>query len=366
MSIYNESSIDTTKQPMFFGEPLAVQRYDNFKYPIFDTLTDKQHSFFWRPQEVSLSKDIADYKDLRPEEQFIFLENLKYQTLLDSIQGRGPTRLLGRICSIPELEACIEAWTFFETIHSRSYTYIMKNLVPNPSVIFDDILVNEQIKKRASSITSYYDNFEKLLDKYFADPSKVTKYELYKELYLLLIVINALEGLRFFVSFACSFTFAKNKKMEGSAKIVSLISSDEFLHLAITQNIINLYKKSENDPLMLQVIDDTQGDVGEIYKQVVAQEKEWADHLFNDGRGMLGLSAKLLHNYIEYLGNKRLKSIGYSPLFPEHKTNPFEHLESFFNPRNLQVAPQETELSTYITSGTKQDVDATTFSNFEL
>jgi ribonucleoside-diphosphate reductase beta chain len=154
--------------------------------------------------------------------------------------------------------------------------------------------------------------------------------------------------------------------MEGSAKIVSLISSDEFLHLAITQNIINLYKKSENDPLMLQVIADTQGDVEEIYKQVVAQEKEWADHLFNDGRGMLGLSAKLLHNYIEYLGNKRLKSIGYSPLFPEHKTNPFEHLESFFNPRNLQVAPQETELSTYITSGTKQDVDATTFSNFEL
>ncbi len=364
MAIYNENVVDTTKQPMFFGEPLSVQRYDNFKYPIFDELTDKQMSFFWRPQEVSLSKDISDYKTLTDDERFIFLENLKYQTLLDSIQGRGPSRVLGKICSLPELEACIEAWTFFETIHSRSYTYIMKNLVPNPSIIFDDILVNEHIKKRAVAITKYYDDFEALLDKHFSG-QEVSKYDLYKGLYLLLVVINALEGLRFFVSFVCSFTFAKNKKMEGSAKIISLISQDEMAHLAITQNIINKYRKSEQDELMLQVINESQQEVLDIYTQVVEQEKEWADHLFN-GRGMLGLSAEYLHNYIEYLANKRMKAIGIQPIFKDNKVDPFAHLDSFFNPRNLQVAPQETEISSYLTSGVTQDVDDETFKDFSL
>lgn len=361
--IYNTEQIDTTKQPMFFGEPLSVQRYDRFKYPVFDELTDKQLSFFWRPQEVNLGKDISDYLTLTEDEKFIFFENLKYQTLLDSIQGRAPSRVLGPVCSLPELESCIETWTFFETIHSRSYTYIIKNLVTDPSIIFDDILLNENIRKRASSICKYYDKFIESTELYYSGQYK--KYDLYRDLYLLLITINALEGLRFFVSFICSFTFAVNKKMEGSASILSLIANDEQLHVAITQNIINFYRRTEKDNLMLEVINNNQDSAINIYKEVVEEEKEWANHLFNN-RGMLGLSAQLLHQYIDYIANLRMNAIGLPEVFEAVKSNPFAHLNSFFNPHSLQKAPQEAQLTSYLVGGIKQDINDNLFADFKL
>jgi ribonucleotide reductase beta subunit family protein with ferritin-like domain len=158
-TVFNKSSIDFTKQPMFFGEDQNTQRFDTFKYPIFDKLTQQQLGYFWRPEEVSLQKDRADYANFRPEQKHIFTANLKYQTLLDSVQGRGPALAFLPYVSLPELEACIITWDFFETIHSRSYTHIIKNIYPDPADVFDKIMDDAEILKRARSVTHYYDDF---------------------------------------------------------------------------------------------------------------------------------------------------------------------------------------------------------------
>src|SRR6056300_1514867 len=265
-TVFNkDKKLDSTKQPMFFGADLAVQRYDTFKYPVFDRLTQQQLGFFWRPEEVSLQKDRNDYSQLSESQKFIFTSNLKYQTMLDSVQGRGPCLAFLPFVSIPELEGAIVAWDFMETIHSRSYTYIIKNLYPNPSDVFDTIIQDEKIEKRAKSVTEGYD---KLIDLGY-------KYKLKKALWLSLVTVNVLEGLRFYVSFACSFAFGELKLMEGSAKILSLIARDESQHLAMSQNIINAYRNKENDKVMNKVIKDTEQEVYKIYDEAVQEEKRW-------------------------------------------------------------------------------------------
>src|SRR6056300_283736 len=192
-------NLDFTKQPMFFGEDLQIQRYDNMKYPLFDKLTQQQLGYFWRPEEVSLQKDRNDYLDLRDEQKFIFTSNLKYQTMLDSVQGRGPCLAFLPFVSLPELEGCIVTWDFIETIHSRSYTYIIKNLYPNPSDVFDTIIQDEKIEKRAASVTKTYDDLIKLGYQWTLTPDKVDMYELKKKLYLAMVSVNILEGLRLYV-----------------------------------------------------------------------------------------------------------------------------------------------------------------------
>src|SRR5210317_1366513 len=200
-SVFNKSKdVSFLKQPMFFGEDLAVQRYDTMKYPIFDKLTQQQLGYFWRPEEVSLQKDRNDYADLRPEQKHIFTSNLKYQTLLDSVQGRGPCLSFLPYCSLPELEGCIITWDFMETIHSRSYTYIMKNVYADPSEVFDTILNDEEIVKRAISVTENYDRFSEIAQNYFVKGKGDIK-EVKKQLYLAMVNVNILEGLRFYVSF---------------------------------------------------------------------------------------------------------------------------------------------------------------------
>ena len=219
MTVFNTEQVDTKKQPMFFGKPLGVQRYDSYKYPVFDKLTTQQLGYFWRPEEVSLQKDRGDYQTLRPEQKHIYTSNLKYQIMLDSIQGRGPGMAFIPYCSLPELEACMEVWGFMEMIHSRSYTYIIKNVYSDPSEVFDKIVSDQRILERASSVTEAYDDFingaqnwgtSKMWSKEFRD-SPTAQWEINdikRKLYRAVANVNILEGIRFYVSFACSFAFA--------------------------------------------------------------------------------------------------------------------------------------------------------------
>lgn len=365
MTVFNKNKVDFTKNKLFFGEELNTQRFDEFKYPIFDKLTQKQLGFFWRPEEVSLQKDRSDYQNLTDAQKHIFTSNLRYQTLLDSVQGRAPSIAFLPFVTLPELESCIITWDFMETIHSRSYTHIIKNVYSNPSVIFDTIIDEPAIVKRAEMVTEKYDKFIELGRRHLLG-LKVDEYELYKSLYLALISVNILEGIRFFVSFACSFAFGELKTMEGSAKIISFIARDESQHLAVSQHILKAYKNQENDKMMNQVMKDCEKEVYTMYEDAVQQEKEWAEFLFKDG-SMIGLSVPLLSQYVEFIANKRLRAIGLDAMYDiSSSNNPLPWTQHWFNSKGLQNAPQETEIESYVIGGIKQDVSDDTFSDFKL
>ena len=362
---FNIKKVDWTKQPMFFGEEPNTQRFDQQKYPVFEKLNQQQLGFFWRPEEVSLQKDRNDYLTLGEEHKHIFTSNLKYQTLLDSVQGRGPCLAFLPFCSLPELESLLVAWDSVETIHSRSYTYIMKNVYPDPTEVLDTIITTKEIMKRAETVTESYDKFIEYAHKYTL-LNKGDKKQLKKLLYLTLINVNILEGIRFYVSFACSFAFGELKLMEGSAKIISLIARDENLHLAISQNIINNYRLKENDREMLQIIKETEQEVYDMYNTAVEQEKDWAKYLFREG-SMIGLNDKLLNDYVEFMANKRMRAIGLKPQYDQPLTNnPLPWTQHWLNSRALQNAPQETEIESYVVGGIKQDVKKDSFKGFKL
>ena len=376
MTVFNTNDVNTKKQPMFFGQPLGVQRYDNFKYPHFENLTKQQLGYFWRPEEVSLQKDRGDYQTLRPEQKHIYTSNLKYQIMLDSVQGRAPGMAFLPYCSLPELEACMECWSFMEMIHSRSYTYVIKNVYPDPSEVFDKILYEPRILERASSVTESYDDFineahefdtgnwwkDGMRDHY---SGKLERKELKRKLYRAVANVNILEGIRFYVSFACSFAFGELKLMEGSAKIISLIARDQNQHLAITQSIINNWRKGD-DPEMIQIMKEEEEWTYTMFKRAVDEEKRWADYLFKDG-SMIGLNDKLLQQYVEWIANKRIRGIHLKPIYDVPvRSNPLPWTEHWISSKGLQVAPQETEVESYIVGGIKQDVKKDSFAGFKL
>jgi len=376
MTVFNTEEVNTKKQPMFFGAPLGVQRYDNFKYPAFENLTKQQLGYFWRPEEVSLQKDRGDYQTLRPEQKHIYTSNLKYQIMLDSVQGRAPSMAFLPYCSLPELEACMEVWGFMEMIHSRSYTYVIKNVYSDPSEVFDTILQDDRILERAASVTESYDKFINYANEYGQSSawkddmrshpnSEWTRRDLKKHLYRAVANVNILEGIRFYVSFACSFAFGELKLMEGSAKIISLIARDENQHLALTQNIINNWRKGD-DPDMVEIVKEEEEWTYKMFDKCVNEEKKWAEYLFKDG-SMIGLNDKLLFQYVEWIANKRLRSIGLKPVYDiPLKNNPLPWTEHWISSKGLQVAPQETEVESYIVGGIKQDVKKDTFAGFQL
>ena len=376
MTVFNTEQVNTKKQPMFFGQPLGIQRYDSYKYPVFDKLTTQQLGYFWRPEEVSLQKDRGDYQTLRPEQKHIYTSNLKYQIMLDSIQGRGPGMAFIPYCSLPELEACMEVWGFMEMIHSRSYTYIIKNVYSDPSEVFDKIVTDDRILERASSVTAAYDDFITNAHQYDNSTmwelaneghiaGKIDRYELKRKLYRAVANVNILEGIRFYVSFACSFAFGELKLMEGSAKIISLIARDENQHLAITQNILNKWAQGD-DPEMKRIMKEEEEWTYKAFDNAVNEEKRWADYLFKDG-SMIGLNDKLLHQYVEWIANRRLKGIGLKSIYDiPAKNNPLPWTEHWISSKGLQVAPQETEVESYIVGGIKQDVKKDTFTGFKL
>jgi len=378
MTVFNTEDVNTKKQPMFFGKPLGVQRYDNFKYPVFDKLTTQQLGYFWRPEEVSLQKDRGDYQTLRSEQKHIYTSNLKYQIMLDSVQGRAPGMAFIPYCSLPELEACMEVWGFMEMIHSRSYTYIIKNVYPDASEVFDTIIKEPRILERAASVTESYDDFIneaqqwgqsnlwKHLDKTLDTSLPVLEIkEVKRKLYRAVANVNILEGIRFYVSFACSFAFGELKLMEGSAKIISLIARDENQHLVITQSILNNWRKGD-DPDMLEIMKEEEEWTYQMFDKCVNEEKKWAEYLFKDG-SMIGLNDKLLYQYVEWIANKRIKAIGLKPQYDiPLKNNPLPWTTHWISSKGLQVAPQETEVESYMVGGIKQDVKKDTFSGFKL
>ena len=376
MTVFNSQVVDTKKQPMFFGQPLGVQRYDNYKYPVFEKLTTQQLGYFWRPEEVSLQKDRSDYQLLRPEQKHIFTSNLKYQVMLDSVQGRGPGMAFAPYCSLPELEGCMKVWEFMEMIHSRSYTYIIKNVYSDPAEVFDTILSDNRILERAQSVTQAYDDFINSAHEYDQSNmwkegwrgsylSESTIYELKRKLFRAVANVNILEGIRFYVSFACSFAFGELKLMEGSAKIVSLIARDENQHLVITQQILNKWRNGD-DPDMKKIFKEEEPWFYKTFENAVNQEKLWSEYLFKNG-SMIGLNEKLLQQYVEWIANKRMKAVGLKPVYDiAQRANPLPWTQHWISSKGLQVAPQETEVESYVVGGIKQDVKKDTFSGFKL
>jgi|TARA_B110000977_G_scaffold98627_1_gene129682 ribonucleoside-diphosphate reductase beta chain len=375
MSVFNtENKADHTKVLAFLdptGGP-TIQRYDTLKYKSFDKLTDKQLGFFWRPEEVDVTKDSNDFKGLTEHEKHIFTSNLKRQILLDSVQGRAPVEAFSPIVSLPEIENWITTWTFSETIHSRSYTHIIRNVYSNPSKIFDEMLSIEEIADCAGDISKYYDDLIELSSWYNllgegthkvnGKTIVVELYQLKKLLWLTLTSVNILEGVRFYVSFACSWAFAEMKKMEGNAKIIKLIARDENLHLASTQMLLKILKT--DDPDYAKIAEETEAESIAMFIEAVDQEKQWADYLFKDG-SMIGLNTQLLSDYIEWIATKRMTAVGLKSPY-NAKSNPLPWTQSWISGAEVQVAPQETEITSYVSGGTKQDVGQDTFKGFSL
>ena len=376
ITVFNSNQVDTKKQPMFFGAPLGMQRYDEYKYPDFERLTQSQLGFFWRPEEVSLQKDRSDYKTLNDQQKHIYTSNLKYQILLDSVQGRGPGMAFAPYCSLPELEGAIGVWNFMEQIHSRSYTHIIKNVYADPSEVFDTVLDDEKILARAKSVTKAYDDFLDAVGEYAegnmwkpgwkdSPTSQWTLHDLKRKLYRAIANVNILEGIRFYVSFACSFAFGELKLMEGSAKIIALIARDESQHLNITQKILKKWDQGD-DPEMQQIAREEKENITQMFIDAVEEEKDWATYLFSQG-SIIGLNERLLCQYVEWTANRRMKAIGLTPVFDVPlSTNPLPWTNHWLNSKGQQNAPQETEIESYIVGGIKQDVGQETFAGFSL
>nr|DAS51032.1 MAG TPA: ribonucleotide-diphosphate reductase subunit beta [Caudoviricetes sp.] len=373
-STFSRNPNNALLEPMFLGQSVNVARYDQQKYKTFEDLIEKQISFFWRPEEVDVSKDRRDFISLPEHEKHIFLSNLKYQTLLDSIQGRSPNVALLPLVSIPELETWIETWSFFETIHSRSYTHIIRNVVNDPSEVFDDIVVNKHIIARAEKIAVYYDDLIEYSQYYqlFGEGKhtingkeiEISLRELKKKLYMCLICVNILEAIRFYVSFACSFAFAERKLMEGNAKIIRLIARDEALHLVSTQNILNIFASGQEGDEWKEIAEECNLDAFNLFYEAAEQEKEWADYLFKDG-SMIGLNKDILCQYVEFITNQRLKAVGLPTMFEIHQ-NPIPWINAHLSSDTVQVAPQETEMSSYLVGQIDATISPDEFDDMEI
>lgn len=376
MSVYNSKNTKNHTEAKMFLDPsggVTMQRYDVLKYRQFDKITEKQLGFFWRPEEVDIIRDAKDFKDLTEHEQHIFTSNLKRQILLDSVQGRSPNLAFLPLVSIPELETWIETWAFSETIHSRSYTHIIRNIYSDPSKVFDEMSLMPEIINCADTISKNYDKLIEMSGWYnllgegthTVNGKKVVVdlYELKKQLWLCLMSVNILEGVRFYVSFACSWAFAELKKMEGNAKIIKLIARDENVHLASTQQLLKLLPQDDAD--FAKIAKECEGQALDMFMEAVEQEKAWAEYLFKDG-SMIGLNAALLKQYVEWIAARRMRSVGLTVPYPTTASNPLPWTQKWISGSDVQVAPQETEITSYVIGGTKQDVTEDTFKGFSL
>ena len=375
MSVFNINNKKKHTDALMFLDPsgsVTVQRYETLKYRQFDKLTDKQLGFFWRPEEIDVMRDSKDFKELTDFEQHIFTSNLKRQILLDSVQGRSPNLAFLPFVSIPELETWIQTWSFSETVHSRSYTHIIRNIYSDPSAIFDGMLEIAEIANCAKDISKYYDDVIEY-GGYFnllgagthtinGKELVIDLYQLKKKLWLAINSVNALEGIRFYVSFACSWAFAELKKMEGNAKIIKLIARDENVHLGSTQMLIKLLP--QDDPDFAKLKEECKAECNAMFLEAATQEKEWAKYLFKDG-SMIGLNTELLCQYVDWLTCKRMTAVGLD-CGMKMGSNPLPWTAKWIAGAEVQVAPQETEITTYIVGGTKQDVDQNTFKGFSL
>jgi ribonucleoside-diphosphate reductase beta chain len=357
MAVLKKNKKSHLERNIFLDEGVDIQRYDELKYPQLDKIAEKQLGFFWRPEEVDISKDKKDFDSLTEHEKHIFTSNLKRQIVLDSVQGRAPNLAFLPIASLPEVENWIECWSFFETIHSRSYTHIIRNIYPSPGAVFDGILNVKEINSCAESIGRYYD------DLITCNAGPTNKMDHKRAIWMAMMSANALEGVRFYVSFACSWAFAELKKMEGNAKIIKFIARDENTHLAATTTMLKLLVKEDKD--FAKIAKEMEDTSIKLYVDVIEQEKAWAQYLFKDG-SMIGLNARLLSDYIEWIGCKRMRAIGLHCPYTVTQMNPLPWTEKWIGGGNVQVAPQETEITSYVTGGVKQDVTTETMAGLSL
>lgn len=350
-TVLNLEEFDPKKEPLFLGRSPSIQRFDDPKYPKFFELWRSQKNFFWMPEEYKLDKDRQDYEALTDTERFIFNSNLRWQTMTDSMLSRSINKMVGCV-SNTELELCMGTWSDAENLHSFSYTWILQNITKSPKKFFNSILKDKEIVKRANEIKRDY-------DKLLGNPKDIKT-----EIFDALISTQITEGLAFYISFACSFFFGYNGKMEGNAKIIKAISRDEHIHVAITQNILKILRDVPNEGFQ-DVVKDNEQKVYDMYGQAVRNEKEWAEYLFSQGP-LLGLNSEILGQYIEWMANARLTSLGYKKIF-DQPMNPIRGwLDSFVDSKNTQPAPQEVELSSYRIASRDSDIKEEEFEGFEL
>jgi len=345
------------KAKMFLDEAggVNVARYEKVKYPALTGFLKKQKGFMWAPEEIDLTVDSKEYKELNKHEQHIFVSNLLRQSLLDSVQGRAPMLAFGAITTLPELEAWWIWQGAIEQIHNESYTHIVRNGVPDPSKIFDTLLEIEPIVDCAKSISSYYDKLIHLNNLKAVHETYDLSYDAYehkKALWLALHALNALEGIRFYVSFACSWAFAETERMKGNAKIIKLICRDENLHLGFVQQTIKMLPK--DDPDYISIREECLEETRQIFIEAAEQEVSWAKYLFKDG-SMLGLNEHLLTQYVHWITSKRMSTLKYESPY-KVASNPLPWTEKWIAGGDVQVAPQEQELTMYTSQDIKRDL----------
>lgn len=367
MSVFQKNTGTHLQKRMFLDEPVDIARYDQIRYPWLQKLTNQQLGYFWRPEEVELFKDKKDFADLQPHEQHVFTSNLKRQILLDSVQGRAPSVAFLPICSLPEMESWIKVWTFSEEIHSMSYTWIIRNVYADPSRVFDEMLEIQEIVDCAKDISEHYDDLIRMTTEMLAAGVPLRSeweggLELQRLIWPCLMSVNILEGVRFYVSFACSWAFAETKRMEGNAKIIKFICRDENLHLAGTQQILKALQVEE--PYYARIAKEEEEKSVELFRSAAEQEKEWARFLFNGG-SMIGLNEKLLCDYVEYITNRRMGAVGLPKLYAE-KGNPLPWTQKWIAGSEVQVAPQEVQISSYVIGGVDNDIGQMDLKEFKL
>ena len=375
MGVLNTEITDHMAQPMFFGDSIGIARYDRVKYTWMDKMTDKMNGFHWLPTVRDLTKDGPDYRSLDAAQRHIWISNIQRQIVLDSIQGRAITRAFMPIASVPELEPLLVTWEYFENIHTRTYTHVIRTVLPDPSIVFDNILSNEAIVSTAANLTAYYDDYIAYLDQWMVkkeydkkewsdyeldteystisgDIGVLTMRELKTKFFKCLMSVNILEGLRFYVSFACSFAFAQKSLMEGNAGLIKLICRDENLHTSITQKIIKTLRNE--DPFYESLFHEHKDEFVQMFRDTVTEEKEWASYLFKGG-SMIGLNGDILGQYVEWIANKRMRALGLDSEY-DQSSNPLVWMDQWTGSKNIQIANQETESGSYVIGGVQSDL----------
>jgi ribonucleoside-diphosphate reductase beta chain len=355
---YNLSTkTDYLSRKMFLDPagPVTVQRFEEVKYNKLTKFDAEARGFFWVPEEISLTKDAGDFKDASDTVKHIFTSNLLRQTALDSVQGRGPTQVFTPVCSIPELEALMYNWGFFETnIHSRSYSHIIRNIYNVPKDVFNTIHDTQEIISMASSIGKYYDDLHRINCYKEIDPQMAGEEAHIKAIWLALHASYALEAFRFMVSFATSLAMVENRIFIGNGNIISLILQDEILHKEWTAWIINQVVKE--DSRFASIKGECEAEVYQIYLDVIREEKEWADYLFNKGP-VIGLNANILKDFVDFTAAAALKDIGIKYQGTAPKTTPIPWFTKHSNPSNKQTALQENESINYVIGVMSADLD---------
>lgn len=378
-TVFNQKDTDLLNQPIFLGENLNVARFDQMKYRFMDMAAENQLSLFWMPTEVDVSKDRRDFALLDKGQQYIFMANLRYQTLLDSIQERAPSLAFGALVSVPEFEGFIAAWECFEFIHSRSYTHILRNVVDDPDEVFSNIVVDEHIIKRATALSTAYDELIELNMLYTLygyghhyipsrkEKGDVTPRVMRRAIIKALATVNALEGVRFQTSFLTTYSFAeKLNAMLGSVKVVRFINRDEDVHRKTIGDTLKVMAAGREGPEWQADFEAMIPEMEAIYQETYEQECEWADHLFDEGRHIPGINAAMIKDYLKMSVNRTMQGSGVPGLFTIDFAHPVPWVTKYQYSGNVQVAPQEAEISAYVMGRIDSEVNQETLQAVDL